>query len=100
MLSNSGHNMLKAKRGWRDFYLATSADVGVTAVHRWLSERAGGHPDFAGGFPRELPPVSREKAWDRYDRHTRHCSACMEVRSLGDFFCSAFLLPFFFKPLH
>eukprot|EP00884_Botryococcus_braunii_P022855 jgi/Botrbrau1/9253/Bobra.180_1s0011.1 len=83
ILASSGHNMAKAKRGWRDFYLATSADVGVTAFHRWLSERAGGHPDFVGGFPKELPPVYWEQAWDRYERHTKHCSTCQEsLRSL------------------
>jgi phenylpropionate dioxygenase-like ring-hydroxylating dioxygenase large terminal subunit len=56
----------------RAFFLATTADVYVKALHDWVN-RFDGDP-----FPGQpLPPRQSEEAlMDRWHSHTRHCSAC------------------------
>lgn len=56
----------------RAFFLPTSSDVYVAALHRWLNNN-GGEP-FAG---RPLPARQGTKAlMDRYHSHTVHCRSC------------------------
>ena len=56
----------------RAFFLPTSADVYVSALHRWLNSN-GGEP-FAG---QSLPPRQSTAAlMDRYHSHTIHCRSC------------------------
>jgi hypothetical protein len=80
VLSGVGEALAKKARGWRDYYLPTSADVGVTAFHRWLTERAGGHPAYEGSATMaDAPRLTRADVWNHYDRHTKHCKQCREV---------------------
>ena len=66
-----------AARGGSDrieqaYYLPTSSDVYVRALHRWVREVAG------VPFPAQsLPPRQlREPLLERWQAHTRHCHAC------------------------
>ena len=56
----------------RSFFMPTTADVYVAALHRWLNAN-GGEP-FAG---QPLPPRQSTTAlMDRYNSHTIHCRSC------------------------
>ena len=56
----------------RAFFLPTSADVYVTALHRWLNGNGGG--PFIG---QPLPPRLETAAlMDRYHSHTVNCRSC------------------------
>ena len=56
----------------RSFFMPTTADVYVAALHRWLNAN-GGEP-FAG---QSLPPRQSTTAlMDRYNSHTIHCRSC------------------------
>ncbi|MGB1416600.1 MAG: Rieske 2Fe-2S domain-containing protein [Synechococcus sp.] len=59
----------------RAFFLPTSSDVYVAALHRWLNNN-GGEP-FAG---RPLPArQGTEALMDRYHSHTVHCRSCSQA---------------------
>ena len=56
----------------RAFFLPTSADVYVTALHRWLNGHGGG--PFSG---QPLPPrLDTAALMDRYRSHTVNCRSC------------------------
>ena len=56
----------------RAFFLPTSADVYVTALHRWLNGHGGG--PFSG---QPLPPrLDTAALMDRYRSHTVNCHSC------------------------
>ena len=56
----------------RSFFMPTTADVYVAALHRWLNTN-GGEP-FAG---HPLPPrQTTTELMDRYRSHTIHCRSC------------------------
>jgi phenylpropionate dioxygenase-like ring-hydroxylating dioxygenase large terminal subunit len=56
----------------RSFFMPTTADVYVAALHRWLNAN-GGEP-FAG---QRLPPrQTTTELMDRYLSHTIHCRSC------------------------
>ena len=56
----------------RSFFMPTSADIYVAALHRWLNAN-GGEP-FAG---QPLPPrQNTTELMDRYFSHTIHCRSC------------------------
>ena len=56
----------------RAFFLPTTADVYVAALHRWINNN-GGEP-FAGQPLPERQPTSA--LMDRYHSHTIHCRSC------------------------
>ena len=71
-------------RGWRSgYWLATPADAGVGAFHRFLSEHAGGGPDWDRAAP-PAPALTRASLLDHYDRHTKHCPTCLAAVSRLD----------------
>ena len=63
-------------RGWRAYWLATPADAGVGAFHRYVSEKAGGGPDWDPSAP-PAPVLSKAALLDHFERHTRHCPTCL-----------------------
>jgi hypothetical protein len=64
-------------QGWRSgYWLATPADAGVGAFHRFLGEWAGGGPDWDPRAP-PAPALTRDALFDHYDRHTKHCPTCL-----------------------
>jgi hypothetical protein len=68
----------------RAYWLATPADVGVGAFHRWVTECGGGGPDWdpavapaERGLLTRAPGPDRASAFDHYARHTAHCATCL-----------------------
>lgn len=43
VLHSQERKLVRKQRGWRDYYLATESDTGVSAFWRWLSTFAGGY---------------------------------------------------------
>lgn len=41
VLHSQERKVAQKQRGWRDYYLATQSDTGVSAFWRWLSTHAG-----------------------------------------------------------
>jgi len=62
----------------RAFYMPTKSDEGVRAFRQWIVKWGGGGPKWAEGVDPALPPRSadREFLMDRYNQHTKQCSAC------------------------
>lgn len=62
----------------RAFYMPTKSDEGVRAFRQWIVKWGGGGPRWAEGVDPSLPPrsVDREFLMDRYNQHTKQCSAC------------------------
>jgi phenylpropionate dioxygenase-like ring-hydroxylating dioxygenase large terminal subunit len=56
-------------------FLPSSADVYVSALHRWVREH-GGQP-FPGRPPG--PRLGPAPLMERYEAHTRHCRSCREA---------------------
>ena len=58
---------------------------GVVAWRRWLTQKAGGGPEYAGGgavgdpFRDSLGKLRRRELLDRHSQHTQHCAACSQV---------------------
>ena len=60
---------------------------GVVAWRRWLTQKAGGGPEYAAGgavgdpYRNSLGKLQRRELLDRYSQHTQHCATCSQVPS-------------------
>ena len=75
ILHPASRALAAAPRGWKDYWLATGADGGVAAWHRWLTERGGGGPAWDPAAP-PAPVYDREGLLNHWERHTRFCPTC------------------------
>lgn len=63
------------------FYMPSSLDQGVTALHKWLTSKAAPFPWGPGALdPASLRNASRKTLLDRFEQHTQHCPSCSRVR--------------------
>jgi len=63
----------------RAFYMPTKSDEFVRSFRKWLIQFAGNGPKWAPGTDTTFPPsqgFNREYIMDRYNQHTKFCSAC------------------------
>ena len=62
-------------------YMPLAADAYVIAFRKWLSTFGSGGPRWPAGMSAALPPIiqPREAMLDRYESHTRNCTACMKA---------------------
>lgn len=72
--------MSAAAGEWKKlFCLRAKADLYTSLFRDWKDRHGGGGPfgpfRLDPGTP-EGAPISREDILDRYQQHTRHCSAC------------------------
>ncbi|EIE27337.1 hypothetical protein COCSUDRAFT_39040 [Coccomyxa subellipsoidea C-169] len=80
VLHSQERKVAQKQRGWRDYYLATQSDTGVSAFWRWLSTHAGGDVSFSDGVSADLPAQkSNEELLNHYERHTKYCPACQKA---------------------
>ncbi|BDA48006.1 Protein TIC 55, chloroplastic [Coccomyxa sp. Obi] len=80
VLHSQERKLASKQRGWRDYYLATQSDTGVSAFWRWLNTYAGGDVTYSDGIPADLPPqMSNEELLNHYERHTKYCPACQKA---------------------
>ena len=89
VMSGVARKLSTAHKGWRAYWLATPADVGVAAFHRWFQDHAGGAVDWdpavraaaGAGVPLLLTAAAPTRAalLDHWDRHTAHCATCLKA---------------------
>eukprot|EP00850_Spirogloea_muscicola_P018237 SM000165S02198 [mRNA] locus=s165:131853:133992:+ [translate_table: standard] len=60
------------------FFMPATSDRYVGAFRNWLRRFGGGQPSWLDGISPALPPLvtNRHELLDRYNQHTRLCSAC------------------------
>lgn len=65
------------------YYMPTQSDRIVIGFRKWLDAN-GGQPQWPPGVSAALPPreYKREVLLDRYETHTKHCSACRKALSV------------------
>ncbi|KAK9820505.1 hypothetical protein WJX72_011091 [[Myrmecia] bisecta] len=80
VLHKQERRLAAAPRGFRDYYLPTQADSGVTAFWRWLQKAGGdvGWANQASSFDL-APQATHAQLLDHYARHTQYCSHCQKT---------------------
>lgn len=67
------------KPSLQQYFMPSSADVGVTIFRRWFETEGGNGPRCQDGsllLDTPAPDLTNKVIFDRYDQHTKHCKSC------------------------
>ena len=79
MMYSQTVNEAQTTQSWQQsYFLPAVADYGILTFRKWLTEFAGGGPDWQGSHSTAFQPLTDEQLYDRWHRHTKHCPSCRQ----------------------